>query len=118
MPSGQPETARDWPSMTVGQRVAALREDRQMSQRELSQNGCSYAYISRIEHGVRTPSMKALRLLAPKLDVPVEFLETGRMPVIAEGPLFDVAAELLAVARRRGIAARQQVRVTLIEVPS
>ena len=48
-----------------------------MSQRELSQPGVSYAYISRIEAGVRTPSVKVLRKLAPKLGVSVSWLETG-----------------------------------------
>ena len=38
----------------------------------------SYAYISRIEAGVRTPSVKVLRKLAPKLGVSVAWLETGR----------------------------------------
>jgi tetratricopeptide (TPR) repeat protein len=38
----------------------------------------SYAYISRIEAGARTPSVKALRKLAQKLGVSVEYLETGR----------------------------------------
>jgi transcriptional regulator with XRE-family HTH domain len=48
-----------------------------MSQRELSEPGVSYAYISRIEAGVRTPSVKVLRKLAPKLGVSVTWLETG-----------------------------------------
>ena len=38
----------------------------------------SYAYISRIEAGARTPSVKALRKLSQKLSVTVEYLETGR----------------------------------------
>jgi transcriptional regulator with XRE-family HTH domain len=33
--------------------------------------------FSRIESGSRTPSVKALRKLAPKLGVSVEWLETG-----------------------------------------
>ena len=37
----------------------------------------SYAYISRIEAGARRPSVKALRQLARKLGVSVEYLETG-----------------------------------------
>jgi transcriptional regulator with XRE-family HTH domain len=49
-----------------------------LSQRDLSSPGVSYAYISRIEAGARTPSVKALRKLAQKLEVSVEYLETGR----------------------------------------
>jgi tetratricopeptide (TPR) repeat protein len=62
----------------VGARLKRLRLQRGFSQRDLSSPGVSYAYISRIEAGARTPSVKALRKLAQKLGVSVEFLETGR----------------------------------------
>src|SRR5215831_1785280 len=63
---------------TVGARLRRLRIDGGFSQRDLSSPGVSYAYISRIEAGARTPSVKALRMLAAKLGVSVEYLETGR----------------------------------------
>jgi transcriptional regulator with XRE-family HTH domain len=62
----------------VGARLKRLRVERGLSQRDLSSPGVSYAYISRIEAGARTPSVKALRKLAQKLGVSVEYLETGR----------------------------------------
>src|SRR5438105_15631411 len=62
----------------VGTRLKRLRVARGFSQRDLSSPGVSYAYISRIEAGARTPSVKALRKLAQKLGVSVEYLETGR----------------------------------------
>src|SRR5438876_10364046 len=62
----------------VGARLKRLRLQRGLSQRDLSSPGVSYAYISRIEAGARTPSVKALRKLAQKLGVSVEYLETGR----------------------------------------
>ena len=62
----------------IGVRLKRLRLERGLSQRELSSPGVSYAYISRIEAGARTPSVKALRMLAQKLGVSVEYLETGR----------------------------------------
>jgi tetratricopeptide (TPR) repeat protein len=62
----------------VGARLKRLRLQRRLSQRDLSSPGVSYAYISRIEAGARTPSVKALRKLAQKLGVTVEYLETGR----------------------------------------
>src|SRR5690349_15961221 len=61
----------------IGVRLKRLRLERGLSQRELSGPGVSYAYISRIEAGARTPSVKALRMLARKLGVGVEYLETG-----------------------------------------
>jgi transcriptional regulator with XRE-family HTH domain len=63
---------------TIGARLRRLRLERGFSQRELSSPGVSYAYISRIEAGTRQPSVKALRMLARKLNVSVEYLETGR----------------------------------------
>ena len=62
----------------VGARLKRLRLQKGFSQRDLSSPGVSYAYISRIEAGARTPSVKALRKLAQKLGVSVEYLETGR----------------------------------------
>ena len=46
-------------------------------QRALASEGVTYAYISRLEANARTPSIKALRKLATKLDVSVHWLETG-----------------------------------------
>jgi tetratricopeptide (TPR) repeat protein len=62
---------------TVGQRLRRLRHERGLSQRELASPGVSYAYISRIEAGARRPSVKALRMLARKLEVSADYLETG-----------------------------------------
>jgi tetratricopeptide (TPR) repeat protein len=62
---------------TVGQRLRRLRIERGLSQRAIADQGVSYAYISRIEAGTRTPSVKALRVLAKKLEVSVDYLETG-----------------------------------------
>src|SRR2546421_12451954 len=63
---------------SIAERLRRLRIERGLSQRDLSSPGVSYAYISRIEAGARTPSVKALRMLARKLGVSVEYLETGR----------------------------------------
>jgi transcriptional regulator with XRE-family HTH domain len=63
---------------SIGERLKRLRIERGLSQRALSEPGVSYAYISRIEQGARTPSVKALRKLAQRLDVTPEYLETGQ----------------------------------------
>ncbi len=70
-----PEFTRE--TEPLGVRLRRLRLTSGLSQRELSSPGVSYAYISRIEAGARTPSVKALRMLARKLSVSVEYLETG-----------------------------------------
>jgi transcriptional regulator with XRE-family HTH domain len=71
-------------SETIGERIRRLRVARQLSQRQLSGPGVSGAYVCRIEAGDRVPSVKALRVLAPKLGVSVAYLETGRELTDAE----------------------------------
>jgi transcriptional regulator with XRE-family HTH domain len=63
--------------MTVGERIRQRRLELGLSQRALAGEGVSYAYVSRLEANTRTPSTKALRVLAPKLGVSVHWLETG-----------------------------------------
>jgi transcriptional regulator with XRE-family HTH domain len=70
---------------SIGQRLHRLRIERGLSQRDLSSPGVSYAYISRIEAGTRTPSVKALPQVAGKLGVSVEHLETGKPTPIERG---------------------------------
>ena len=62
---------------SLGRRLKRLREERGLSQRDLSEPRISYAYISRIEAGARNPSEEALRALAPKLGVTPLYFETG-----------------------------------------
>jgi transcriptional regulator with XRE-family HTH domain len=89
----------------IGDRLREARVRAGLSQRELSEPGVSYAYISRIEAGVRTPSVKVLRKLAPKLGVSVSWLETGhdsaaeelaRIVLLANGCGLDPRAKTLA----------------------
>lgn len=69
---------------TVGDRIHARRSELGLSQRDLSAPGLSAAYISRIERGTRTPSVKALRQLALQLKTTLHWLETGEEdPVVA-----------------------------------
>lgn len=62
---------------TVGDRIRQRRLELGLSQRALASEGVTYAYISRLEANARTPSIKALRKLATKLDVSAHWLETG-----------------------------------------
>jgi len=98
----------------IGARLKRLRLERGMSQRDLSSPGISYAYISRIEAGARTPSVKALRRIAGKLGVTVEHLETGE-PTPVERGVADAglefssltAQELRAIEAEAGRGARE-----------
>jgi transcriptional regulator with XRE-family HTH domain len=103
--------------------VKRLQLERGLSQRDLSSPGISYAYISRIEAGVRTPSVKALRLIAGKLGVTVEHLETGE-PTSVERGVADAglefasltAKELRAIEAEAGRAAREGAQRAAEEV--
>lgn len=80
---------------TVGERLKRLRSERGLSQKEIAAPGVGSAYISRIEEGERNPSLRALRLLADKLGVTLEHLETGReIPLELEREYQLTSAEL------------------------
>lgn len=82
----------------VGQRLRQAREAAGLTQRELSFEGCTAAYVSRIEAGARVPSLQILHEFAKRLGVTPEYLATGR----PGGE--DVSSELLEaeVALRLG----------------
>ena len=61
----------------VGRRLRDARERSGISQRQLSFEGCSPAYISRIEAGERIPSLQLLREMGRRLGVSEDFLATG-----------------------------------------
>jgi tetratricopeptide (TPR) repeat protein len=61
----------------VGRRLREARERAGISQRQLSFDGCSPAYISRIEAGERIPSLQLLREMGRRLGVSEDFLATG-----------------------------------------
>jgi tetratricopeptide (TPR) repeat protein len=65
------------PTESIGERLLRLRREKGLSQLSLTGPGISTAHISRIESGTRQPSVKAIRLLAHKLEVSPEYLETG-----------------------------------------
>lgn len=61
----------------VGARLRAAREAAGLTQRDLSFDGCTAAYVSRIEAGARTPSLQVLRKFGERLGVSANYLATG-----------------------------------------
>ncbi|MEJ7792394.1 MAG: helix-turn-helix domain-containing protein [Gaiellaceae bacterium] len=61
----------------VGRRLRQTREQRGLTQRDLAFEGCTPAYISRIEAGDRVPSLQILREFSARLGVSVDYLATG-----------------------------------------
>ena len=82
----------------VGRRLREAREGAGLTQRELSFEGCTAAYVSRIEAGARVPSLQILREFGKRLGVSADYLATGN----SDGT--DLSSELLEaeVALRLG----------------
>lgn len=76
---------------TLAERILRLRTERGLSQREIEVPGVSNAYISRIEKGQRTPSLRAIRTMAERIGVTPEYLETGHDHTTTD----ELAAEAL-----------------------
>jgi transcriptional regulator with XRE-family HTH domain len=99
---------------TIGQRIRRLRKERRLSQQEISGPGVSHAHISRIEGDIRTPSVKALRVIASRLGVPPEYLETGKEISRREQLELQLAdAELMLRSERKSPAELEEVLETL-----
>jgi tetratricopeptide (TPR) repeat protein len=64
--------------IAVGQRLKEARERAGLSQRQLSYEGCSPAYVSRVEAGNRIPSLRVIAELAARLGVSDSWLATGK----------------------------------------
>ena len=91
----QPSTHVD-DAASVGRRLHDARLTAGLSQRELSFEGCTAAYISRIEAGARIPSLQVLREIARRLGVDADYLATGTHERQIEATLAeaDLAARL------------------------
>lgn len=73
----RPSNHVDDPS-AVGRRLREARHAAGLTQRELSFDGCTAAYVSRIEAGARVPSLQILREFGRRLGVSADYLATGR----------------------------------------
>jgi tetratricopeptide (TPR) repeat protein len=74
----QPSTHVDDP-VAVGQRLREARQAAGLTQQQLSFEGCTAAYVSRIEAGARIPSLQILNEFGKRLDVSAEYLATGSL---------------------------------------
>jgi tetratricopeptide (TPR) repeat protein len=73
----RPSTHVDDP-VAVGQRLRQTRQAAGLTQRQLAFEGCTAAYVSRIEAGARVPSLQILHEFAKRLGVSPEYLATGQ----------------------------------------
>lgn len=86
-------------SLPLGERIRAARLERKMTQDELARDTFSKSYVSAVELGKIQPSIKALRILARRLQLPASFfLETL-------DPDLETQQSLLALAKARMLVA-------------
>lgn len=109
----------------LGGRLRATRLDRGLTQSALVFEGCTIGHVSRIEAGLRTPSLQVVRRLAQILEVDEHWLATGIVtppePVeetllreariaLRLGDLQDVSASLDRLGHDEGLAAPVRAR--------
>jgi tetratricopeptide (TPR) repeat protein len=97
----RPSTHIDDPA-AVGRRIREARLSAGLKQRELTFDGCTAAYLSRVEAGQRIPSLQILTRLAERLGTTATFLATGKDA--GPDPLFE--AELAARTGDAALARR------------
>lgn len=66
--------------LDLGARMRRLRLERGLTQAQLAEPDYTFAYVSTIEAGRRTPSRAALEYFAGKLGIDADELQTGRSP--------------------------------------
>jgi transcriptional regulator with XRE-family HTH domain len=100
----------------LGRRLHEARRERKLTQAALAFEGCTIGHISRIEAGLRTPSLQVVRRLAEKLGVDDYWLATGspRLPETPAETLLREAAAAVAL----GEAAEAKEALSLIPAES
>lgn len=74
--------------MAVGERITALRKEKELSQGQLAQLlGVSRQAVSKWENGQSSPDTNKLIQLADVLDTEVEYLATGSKPIYEPAPI-------------------------------
>ena len=80
-------------AQSLGERIRALRDDQDLTQERLAwECGCSKSYLSRVEAGLRLPSLDILARIAARLAV-----EPRDLFIFPERGTIDAAMELLRV---------------------
>ena len=106
----------DFVSLELGRFLEQRRGELGLSRRDVAErSGLSYPYVSQLETGDRDPALKAMRVLAPVLDVPVEELaalvagrewsggsyETMSTPASMPPPMAELSAPSASSGRSR-----------------
>lgn len=88
------------PPDSLGRRIRKLRTERGMSLARVAQEDFSRAFLNQIEMGRARPSIRVLRVIADRLQAPVEYLLEGGLPTTDR----EIAAERGRIALLEGRA--------------
>jgi transcriptional regulator with XRE-family HTH domain len=96
----------DTHAMLIGERIRAIREAKNLIQGDIyKRSGLRAAYVSRVEHGHRTPSVETLEKFAHALGVPLYqfFYEGKQRPLPPHLPNGKAAPEITWGTTRKEI---------------
>jgi transcriptional regulator with XRE-family HTH domain len=88
------ETGRG-PAESLGERIRRLRNARGLSLAKVGGKDFSRAFLSQVEKGRAQPSTRVLRIVAGRLDTPVDYLLEGRLPTVERELALERARVLL-----------------------
>jgi transcriptional regulator with XRE-family HTH domain len=95
---------------TLGQRIRRIRKQRGLTLAKVGRDDFTRAWISQIELGKARPSIRALRVIAERLNTPVELLLEGREESVERETALEKARVLLARGEpRRALLALKPV---------
>jgi tetratricopeptide (TPR) repeat protein len=97
-------------AQAAGERLRDARRRAGLTQRQLAFDGCTAAYISRVETGDRIPSLQILRELGSRLGVSADYLATGDRAESSAEALFDADLAARLGERDRARAVYEDVR--------
>ena len=87
--------------MTVGERIAALRKEKKLSQGALAEAvGVSRQAVSKWENGLSNPDTEKLMALAEVLETEVVYLTTGEKPVYEHPVVVNMVEKVDRVVER------------------
>ena len=82
---------------TLGGRIRKLRNERGLSLAKVAQEDFSRAFLNQVEMGKARPSIRVLRVIANRLQAPVEYLLDGSVPTLDR----EIAVERARVENAR-----------------
>ena len=101
--------------MSVGERIAQLRKEQNMSQGRLAEAvGVSRQAVSKWENGLSVPDSVNLILLAQILSTDIEYLTTGRINDAIRPPVVITAVEKVESVVEVPVV---QIKERVVEVP-